>query len=126
MEAYVDDMVVKSRREEAHVEDLKELFNALDKYKLKLNPEKYVFRVKAGKFLGFMLTQRGIEMNLDKYMAIMNMRNPSSVKEVQQLTGRITSLSQFIPKEGDKAYPYLQCLKGNNHFQWTNECEKTF
>jgi len=83
VEAYVDDMVVKSRREESHVEDLKELFNALDKYKLKLNLEKCIFRVKAVKFLGFMLTQRGIEINLDKCMTIIIMRSPSSVKEVQ-------------------------------------------
>jgi len=65
------------------VEDLKELFNALDKYKLKLNLEKCIFRVKAVKFLGFMLTQRGIEINLDKCMTIIIMRSPSSVKEVQ-------------------------------------------
>jgi len=56
MEAYVDDMMVKSKEEGSHVEDLKELFLALDKYKLKLNPGKCVFGVKAGKFLGFMLT----------------------------------------------------------------------
>jgi len=93
VEAYVDDMVANSRREEEHVEDLKELFHALDKYKLKLNPEKCVFGVKADKFLGFMLTQKGIEINPNKCMAIMNMRRPSSVKEVQQLTRRMISLS---------------------------------
>jgi len=62
-------------------------------------------------------------MNPDKCMAIMNMRSPSSVKEVQQLARRIASLSRFIPKAGDKAYPYFKCLKGNTHFQWTKECE---
>jgi len=56
------------------------------KYKLKLNPEKCVFGVEAGKFLGFLLTERGIEANLEKYAAIIAMRNPISLKEVHQLT----------------------------------------
>jgi len=64
VEAYVDDMVVKYVKADSHVRDLRELFQALDKYKLKLNPEKCVFRVKARKFLGFMLTQRGIEKSV--------------------------------------------------------------
>jgi len=76
VEACVDDMVVKSKHEASHVEDLKELFQALDKYKLKLNPEKCVFGVRAGKFLSFMLTQRGIEMNPEKCSTIVNMRSP--------------------------------------------------
>jgi len=67
-----------------------------------LNPEKCVFGVKAGKFLGFILTQWGIEMNLEKCEAILSMRSLTSVKEVQQLEGRMTSLSRFIPKEKEK------------------------
>jgi len=74
---------------------------------LKLNPEKCVFGVKAGKFLGFMLTQRGIEMNPKKYAAILNMRSPTPVKEVQQLAGRIASLSRFIPKEGERLVSFF-------------------
>ena len=60
MHAYVDDMVVTSVEEKRHQEDLKELFVTINKYRLKLNPEKCVFGVKAGKFLGFLLTKRGI------------------------------------------------------------------
>jgi len=73
VEAYVDDMVVQSMEGSNHVQDLKELFQALDKYKLKLNPEKCVFGVKAGKFLGFMLTQQGIEINPKKCDTFLNM-----------------------------------------------------
>ena len=75
-------MLVKSRREEDHLGDLKETFDTLRSYNMKLNPGKCVFGVTAGKFLGFMVSQRGIEANLDKIRAIMDMAPPRSVKEV--------------------------------------------
>ena len=114
--AYVDDMVVASKDRMQHVADLEELFVTISKYRLKLNPEKCVFGVEAGKFLGFMLTERGIEANPDKCAAIIAMRSPTSVKEVQQLTGRMAALSS----------PYFQCLKRNSRFAWTDECEVAF
>jgi len=80
--AYVDDMVVTSQERGQHVADLEELFATITKYRLKLNPEKCVFGVEAGKFLGFLLTERGIEANLEKCAAILAMRSPASVKEV--------------------------------------------
>jgi len=82
VQAYVDDMVVTSVEERQDQEDLAELFVTINKYQLKLNPEKCVFGVKVEKFLGFLLTKRGIEANLDKCQAIINMRSPSNVKEV--------------------------------------------
>jgi len=95
VQAYVD-MVVTSQVKDQHVADLKELFMKITKYILKLNPEKCVFRVETGKFLGFLLTKRGIEVNLEKYAAILAMRSPISVKEVQHLTGRMAALSRFV------------------------------
>jgi len=86
VQAYVDDMVVTSQKKEQHVADLEELFPTIAKYRLKLNPEKCVFGVEAGKFLGFLLTERGIEANPEKCATIIAMRSP---KEVQQLIGRI-------------------------------------
>nr|KYP66333.1 Retrovirus-related Pol polyprotein from transposon 17.6 [Cajanus cajan] len=83
VEAYVDDMVVKSMCLDWHLDDLKELFETIGKYQLKLNPEKCSFGVQAGKFLGFLLTHRGIEENPEKCLAIINMRSPSMVKEPQ-------------------------------------------
>ena len=80
---YVDDMVVTSRERGQHIADLEELFATIAKYRLKLNPEKCIFRVEAGKFLGFLLTECGIEANADKCAAILAMRSPASVKEVQ-------------------------------------------
>ncbi|XP_027910365.1 uncharacterized protein LOC114169424 [Vigna unguiculata] len=124
--AYVDDMVVNSVEEKKHQGDLEELFVTINKYRLKLNPEKCVFGVKAGKFLGFLLTERGIEANPDKCAAIINMRSPSNVKEVQRLTGRMAALSRFLAKSGDRGFPYFQCLKKNEKFQWTDQCEEAF
>jgi len=124
--AYVDDMVVTSQERGRHTADLEELFATIAKYRLKLNPEKCVFGVEAGKFLGFLLTEQGIEANPDKCVAILEMRSPASVKEVRQLTGRMAALSRFVSAGGDKGHPYFQCLKRNSRFVWTNECEAAF
>jgi len=83
VQAYVDDMVATSQQRGQHVVDLEELFTTIAKYKLKLNPKKCVFGVEAGKFLGFLLTERGIEANPEKCVVIIAMRSPISVKEVQ-------------------------------------------
>jgi len=93
VQAYVDDMVVTSQERGRHTTDLEELFATIAKYRLKLNPEKCVFGVEAGKFLGFLLTERGIKANPDKCVAILAMRSPALVKEMQQLTGRMVALS---------------------------------
>ena len=120
VQAYVDDMVVTSQQKEQHVADLEELFTTIVKYRPKLNPGKCV--VEAGNFLGFLLTERGIEANL----GIIAMRSPISVKEVQQLTGRMTALSRFVSARGDKGHPFFQCLKRSNRFVWTRECKEVF
>jgi len=119
-------MVVTSEEKNQLVADLEELFIKIVKYNLKLNPEKCVVGVVAGKFLGFLLTERGIEANTDKCATIIGMKSPATVKEVQHLIGRIAALSRFLSAEGEKGYPYFQCLKKRNHFTWTCECEEAF
>ena len=102
------------------------MFTTIAKYKLKLNPEKCIFDVEAGKFLGFLLTERGIEENPDKCAAILAMRSPTTVKEVQQLTSQMAALSRFVSASGEKGHPYFQCLRRNNKFVWSKECEEAF
>ena len=126
VQAYIDDMVVTSQERGRHTAYLEELFATIAKYRLKLNPEKCVFGVEAGKFLGFLLTERGIEVNPDKCAAILAIRSPASVKEVQQLTRRMAALSRFMSAGGDKGHPYFQCLKRNSRFVWTEKCEAAF
>uniref|UniRef100_A0A2N9FH63 Uncharacterized protein n=1 Tax=Fagus sylvatica TaxID=28930 RepID=A0A2N9FH63_FAGSY len=115
VEVYVDDMLVKSKEEEdGHLDDLRETFQTLRKYQMKLNPSKCAFGVYSGKFLGFMVSQRGIEVNPDKIKAILEMRPPKNTKEVQRLTGRIAALNRFVSrstdnpsKRGEELYLYL-------------------
>ena len=83
VQAYVDDMVVTSHEKDQHITNLEELFTTIAKHKLKLNPEKCVLGVEAGKFLGFLLTELGIEANPKKCATIIAMRSPTSVEEVQ-------------------------------------------
>jgi len=116
VQAYMDGMVVTSQVKDQHVSDLEELFRTIAKYRLKLNPEKCVFGVEAGKFLGFLLTERVIEANPEKCVAILAMRSPISEKEVQQLTRQMVSLSRFVSTGGDKGHPYFQCLRRNSRF----------
>jgi len=106
MQTYVDDMVVTSKEKNQHIADLEELFTIIARYKLKLNPEKCVFGVEAGKFLGFLLTERGIEASPEKCATIIAMRSPTSVKKVQQLTGCMVALSRFVSIGGDQRHPY--------------------
>ena len=78
-------MLVKSLCEEDHLDDLRETFNTLRSYNMKLNPNKCMFGVTAGKFLGFMVSQRGIEVNSEKIWVIVELEPPRTVKEVQSL-----------------------------------------
>ena len=111
VQVYVDDMLVKSQREENHLEDLKETFNTLRSYIMKLNPGKCAFGVTTGKFLGFMVSQRGIEANPNKIQAIMEMAPPRNVKEVQSLNGKIAALNRFMSRATDKCLPFFCTLK---------------
>ena len=124
MEVYVDDMLVKSKEEFAHLDHLKETFVTLKQYQMKLNPSKCVFGVALGKFLGFMVSQRGIEANPEKVQAIINMASPKTVKEVLKLTGRIVALNRFVSRVTDKCLLFFKTLK--QAFAWTDECEAAF
>ena len=92
----MDDMLVKSRREDDHLDDLKETFDTLRSYNMKLNPSKCTFGVTARKFLRFMVSQRGIKVNPDKIRAIMKMAPLRNTKEVQCLNGKVAALNRFV------------------------------
>ncbi|XP_057757888.1 uncharacterized protein LOC130976943 [Arachis stenosperma] len=127
IEVYVDDMVAKTMVGKSHINDLMEIFAQIRRYNMRLNPEKCAFGVRGGKFLGFILTSRGIEANPDKCRAIIDMKSPTTLKEVQRLTGRLAALSRFLPCLASKSYHFFQCLKRNTkHFKWTESCEAAF
>ena len=124
VQVYVDDMLVKSRREEDHLEDLRETFDTLHSYNMKLNLGKCAFGVTVGKFLGFMVSQRGIEANLDKIRATIEMTPPRNVKEVQSLNGKVAALNRFMSRATDKCLPFFRTLKKS--FEWIAECQQAF
>ena len=91
---------------------------------MKLNPTKYTFGVSSGKFLGFMVSQRGIEANPEKVKAILEMSSPKMIKEVQSLTGKVAALNRFVSKATNKCLPFFKTLK--QAFVWTDEYEAAF
>ncbi|XP_058183967.1 uncharacterized protein LOC131301614 [Rhododendron vialii] len=124
VEVYVDDMLVKSAKAHNHVDDLEETFQVLRKYRMKLNSTKCAFGISSGKFLGFMVSQRGIEANPEKIQAILAMRSPRNIKEVQKLTGRVAALSRLISRATDKYQTFFKVLK--KAFEWTTTEEIAF
>ena len=124
VQVFVDDILVKSIWEDDHLDDLKETFNTLRSYNIKLNPNKCAFRVTAGKFLGFMMSQRGIEVNLDKVRAIMELTPPKNIKKVQSLNGKVAALNKFVSRATNKCLPFFHMLKKS--FKWTVECQRAF
>ena len=104
-------MVVKSRIESQHTEDLRGVFEILRQHKLRLNAEKCTFGVGAGKFLGYLISTRGIEANPDQIEAVNRFKPPSNPKEVQVLTGMLAALNRFISKFADRCWPFYQLLK---------------
>ena len=116
----VDDILVKSLHKNDHLDDLMETFNTFHSYNIKLNPNKCAFGVTAKKFLGFLVSQRGIEVNPEKIRAIMELEPPKMVKEVQSLNSKVVALNRFVSKATDKYLPFFRTLRKS--FEWTDEC----
>jgi len=126
VEVFVDDIFMKSDSFNRHIEDLGEVFKALRGANMKLNPKKCTFGVERGKFMGFMLTHWGIEANQDKCRAIIDMRSPQNIKEVQNLLGHLTVLSRFIPRLAKRTRSMVQLLRKAAKFSWDEKCELIF
>ncbi|XP_042415003.1 uncharacterized protein LOC122004140 [Zingiber officinale] len=95
-------------------------------YGVKLNPQKCLFGAKSGRFLGYIITGRGIEANPSKVKVLQDMPPPRNLKEVQRLTGQITALSRFISKTTDRSMPFFKILRRATKFHWDEECDRVF
>ncbi|URE23743.1 Retrotransposon protein [Musa troglodytarum] len=126
MEVYVDDMIVKSKSTATHLTDLAETFRSLRRFNMCLNPAKCAFGVSSGKFLGFIVHQRGIDANPEKVRAIMEMQSPRLVKKVQCLTGKLAALGRFMSCSRDKCFSFFRALRRVDNFKWTPKCEEAF
>jgi len=126
VEVYVDDILAKTTRPDDLLNDLANVFASLRQHIMRLNPLKCAFAMEAGKFLGFMITQRGVEANPEKCQAILQMKSPGCIKDVQILEGRLTSLSHFLGASATKALPFFNLIRKGIAFEWTPACEEAF
>ena len=115
--------MVKGKTRGEHDQHLEEVFHLLRKYDMKLNQSKCAFRLSAGKFLGFMVTQMGIEINPDQIKVVMKTSAPSNKKELQRLTDRLVTLGRFIARFTNKLRSFFLVLKGANATGWTEDCQ---
>ena len=107
IEVYIDDMVVKSKIVSEHIGDLTNIFKIPRGHKLRLNVSKCSFGVGSGKFLDYMVTHQGIEVNPDQVKAINSLQLPQNPKEVQKLTGMMAALNRFISRSADRCRPFF-------------------
>ncbi|XP_026431401.1 uncharacterized protein LOC113328534 [Papaver somniferum] len=96
----------------------------MQKFNIKVNPEKCVFGVSSGKILGYIVSKKGIEVDPDKVQAIRDMPLPATVKDVQKLNGLIASMGRFISRSSEKCKHFFNILKKGAKFEWTEECDK--
>jgi hypothetical protein len=118
VEAYIDDIVVKSKKRGDLLDDLKETFDNLRKFKMMLNHKKCVFGISSGKLLGYMVSSQRIDVNLKKVEAIEKLQPPRIRKKIQKLAGMIAALSRFISKLGERGMPFYKLLRKADGFQW--------
>ncbi|RDX69989.1 Retrovirus-related Pol polyprotein, partial [Mucuna pruriens] len=104
-------MIAKSKTPEQHIEDLRKLFTRLRKYRLRLNPAKCTFGVKTGKLLGFIVNEKGIEVDPDKVKAIREMPTPRTEAEVRGFLGRINFIARFISQLTATCTPIFKLLR---------------
>jgi hypothetical protein len=119
-------VVVKTKKPDMLIKDLKQNFENLNKWKWKLNPNKCVFGVLSGQLLRFLVSNREIEASTKQIQAITEMTPPHSVKDVQKLTGSMVALNRFISRLGKKGLPFFKLLKQTGKFEWTEEAKEAF
>ena len=112
MEVYIDDMLFKSKERPDHTKHLKEASEVLRTNGMKLNPLKYAFGISSGKFLGFLVTHRGIEANPVQLRAIMESQTPTFRKGMQRLIVRLAAFERFISRFTERLKSFFTTLKG--------------
>ncbi|KAI4372892.1 hypothetical protein MLD38_011074 [Melastoma candidum] len=126
VECYVDDLVVKSRQRRDHLNDLRKIFDRLRKYQLKMDPLKCAFGVTSGKFLGFVVRHRGIEVDQSKIDVIMKMPKPRNIHELKSLQGKLAYIRRFISNLAGRCHPFHRLMKKGTPFEWDEACENAF
>uniref|UniRef100_A0A2N9G339 Integrase catalytic domain-containing protein n=1 Tax=Fagus sylvatica TaxID=28930 RepID=A0A2N9G339_FAGSY len=126
IEDYVDDIVVKSKKREDHLAVLRKVFERCHVYKLKMNPLKCAFGVSTSKFLGFLVHQCGIDVDLTRASAIATMKPPTTHKELKSFLGKLSYIRRFIPGLATVTSTFAPLLKKGVPFSWSLECQQAF
>ena len=126
VEVYVDDMIMKSKNRESHITNLRRFFERIKEYRLRLNPQKCTFAVTMWKLLGFLVSDRGIEVDPSKTTTILDMLPPKSEKEIRGFLGGLQNISWFIAKLTSTCEPIFKLLRKNEPHTWNDECQKAF
>ncbi|KAM1462601.1 hypothetical protein ACFX1Q_046629 [Malus domestica] len=126
VECYVDDVVVKTKKRSNHLKDLRVVFERLRKYNFKMNPLKCAFGVTSGKFLGFIVKHRGIEVDQSKIKAIQSMPEPRNLHELKSLQGRLAFIRRFISNLAGRCQPFSRLMKKDVPFVWDEACNNAF
>ena len=129
VEVYVDDMVIKSKKDDSLLKDTEETLLRLRAINMKLNPKKCSFGMSRGKFLGHIVTTEGIQANPEKINSIIQMKTPKTVKDVQSLNGKLAALGRFLAKSAEKSVPFFKALHGHTkkgEIQWSPEADEAF
>jgi len=119
-------MVVKSKAESEHIDNLRNIFEILRKHRLCLNATKCSFGIGSSKFLGYMVTHCEIEVDPDQISAINDLQPPRNPKEAQKFMGMTAALNQFISRSANKCRPFFQLLHKWKGFEWTEKCSSAF
>ena len=126
MEVYIDDILVKSKSREDHIAHLRDVFQLMRLHHLRLNPDKWAFGVESGNFLGFLVSQRGIDMAPGQVKAIEQMQPAITKKHIQTLTRKLITLNRFISRYSDRLHRFFTTLKGAPTKGWGPKCDKAF
>jgi len=126
VKCYVDDIAVKSRSKDNHLQDLKTIFDLMQAHQLKMNPTKSFLGVSSGKFLGFIVTSKGIHLNPDKIKVIQDMQPLRNLKELRGLQGRLTYIRKFIVNFSGRCQPFTRLMKRGVSFVLDDACQKAF
>ena len=126
VECYIDDMVVKSREQGRHMEDLQVVFERLRKHQLKMNPLKCAFAVQSGVFIGFIIHHRGIEIQTKRIKAIFQMPPSQNLKELKSLQGKLAYIRRFISNLSGRIQPFSKLMKKGAPFNWDEQCQNAF
>ena len=126
VEVYVDDMIVKSKNRDNHTIKLRKFFERIKEYRLRLNPQKCTFGVTTGKLLGFLESDKGIEIDPFEIKALLKMPSPHSEKEIRGFFNRLQYISRFIAKLTSTCEPFFKLLRKNEPHTWNYKCQKAF